>query len=276
MLITIANGPGLTIMDDYCKSMTNFYQGASNVNSNLVCKRYSTTQIIIQGYALISAGTTLKFQIYLKAATNSFGTWYPQANILVYSQDDKLIISAWTNTMTYTISTYGATTLKLEKAMRYNPMVGAARQIFFQFQLSTYTLTTSQYIQIDFGTWILDPATSGSIIAKYQVNGNTYWTPSVLTWVSGNKYNFGVYTNFTTYQMPVNNLITLRLDHVNPDSYNGLKIPNYQWNYFKITANNAANTVLEQQYASIWVEPYNHLSLTVTPALNYVSAVSIY
>lgn len=53
-------------------------------------------------------------------------------------------------------------------------------------------------------------------------------------------------------------------------------VPNIKWNFIKIAAYNSVGTILEHQYAELWIEPYNHLSFTAQPALDYASAVSVY
>jgi len=58
-----------------------------------------------------------------------------------------------------------------------------------------------------------------------------------------------VYTNYTVYTIPVNQLVTVWLSSVNPDSYNGVLVTNITWNYIKITACLADSTILEHQYA---------------------------
>lgn len=70
--------------------------------------------------------------------------------------------------------------------------------------------------------------------------------------------------------------MTLKIDHINPDNFYGVLVPNIKWNYIKISAYNSGGTILEHQYAEIWIEPYNHLSFNVQPALDYSSAVSVY
>lgn len=138
------------------------------------------------------------------------------------------------------------------------------------------TLSTNQYITIDFADWSINPATQGDIICNYQVGTNYYWVPAVLEYVSDNIYKFGVYNNQSIYAIPYGQLITLRIDHLNPDAYHGVLITGTQWNYLKITAHASDQSILEHQYAEVWVEPYEHISLEVEPALTYINAVSIY
>lgn len=82
--------------------MSGFIQGV-NSNSNLICKRYSTNQILIGGYGQISSGASLSLTLYLQIQVLTVGsTYYPYANIIVYNSDASVIINA--NTVTYTLT----------------------------------------------------------------------------------------------------------------------------------------------------------------------------
>jgi hypothetical protein len=106
MTISITNSP-FVIMDEYCKAISGFVSGVQIDDSNLECKVNSNTGLTIQGYSDISAGTNLAFDLYVKVSSSSATTWYPRANIAIFSKDDKKIIQADTNYMTYS-TTYGA------------------------------------------------------------------------------------------------------------------------------------------------------------------------
>jgi hypothetical protein len=125
MIISFSSSP-FSIMDEYCKSMSGFVQGIKS-SSNLVCKRFSSTQIKIEGYSDITANTALSFDIYLKSATNSITSWSPSTSIYVYSQDDKLIVHSNTGAISFSTTAYGSSNLKLENAMRYKIMKDTAR-----------------------------------------------------------------------------------------------------------------------------------------------------
>jgi hypothetical protein len=116
-------------------------------------------------------------------------------------------------------------------------------------------LGVGQYVEIDFGDWVLDQADSlgGQIITKYQVGTNLYWLPATLTNVVNNKYRFAVYNNVSTYSMSAGYPITIRIDNLNPNLYNGFMVTKTQWNNLKITAHQSNSTVIEHQYASLWV-----------------------
>jgi hypothetical protein len=102
----------------------------------------------------------------------------------------------------------------------------------------------SQYVEIDFGDWQLDTSATGKVVTSYKVGSNTYYTPCVFTKVSGNKYRFGVYKNVSTYSMTANQVITLLIDHVNPDNFYGILVTKTRWNYIKITAHTSAGVVI--------------------------------
>jgi hypothetical protein len=111
--VTFQNSP-FEIMDEYCLRMTNLYQGTTSVSSNLICRKTSTTELLIEGYQTINAGTTLSFDIYLKVSTNSVTTWSSiRAYIQVFSKDDKAIIEAITNSLASYSTSQGAQVLKL-------------------------------------------------------------------------------------------------------------------------------------------------------------------
>ncbi len=133
--------------------------------------------------------------------------------------------------------------------MRYKFLKDTSRSLFLQFKLATNTLGQNQYVEIDFGDWKLDTSTTGQVIASYKTGSNYYYTPAVFTLVSGNKYRFGIYKNVSTYTIAANTLVTLRIDHINPDNFYGILVPNIKWNYLKITAHSSTGTVLEHQYA---------------------------
>ena len=71
---------------------------------------------------------------------------------------------------------------------------GNSQELDVVFRLSTYTLTTNYYVELDFGNWTVDPATNeGKIVWKYKVGSNIYWVPTEATKVSGNTYKVPVY-----------------------------------------------------------------------------------
>jgi hypothetical protein len=115
--------------------------------------------------------------------------------------------------------------------------------------LSTYSLGVGQYVEIDFGDWVLDQADLlGQIIAKYKIGNNLYWVPTIFTKVSynatSNIYRFGIYNNVSTYSLSAGTSMTIRIDHLNPNQYNGLMITKTQWNYLKITAHLSNSTII--------------------------------
>lgn len=137
-------------------------------------------------------------------------------------------------------------------------------------------MATGDYIQVDFGNWVVDVASLGTQIFKYQSGSNVYWVPSAATLVSGNIYKIPVYSN---YSMIAGTVITLRVDTLYGDNHVGLYVPSTQWNNFKIYAYRANGTLVEQQVTRVWVEPYDIVSgstLTVNPILKYVGATTLY
>jgi hypothetical protein len=125
---------------------------------------------------------------------------------------------------------------------------GNSFPLFITFQLNTHTLTNGDYLVVDFGNWVLDTATSGVQVFKYQISGNIYWVPSAATLVSGNIYNVPVYSN---YSMTAGTPITLNVDTLVPTSYYGAMDNNIQWNNFKIYAYHSS-TLVEQSITRIW------------------------
>ncbi|CAM5999584.1 unnamed protein product [Sphagnum balticum] len=102
--ILISIGTNLTIVDEYCLSTSGFQPGV-NTNSNFVCKRYSTTSIMISGYAQITAGTSLSVTLYLMITQNAPGLSYLEnAGISVTSAAGNPIVNAITNSISIAIS----------------------------------------------------------------------------------------------------------------------------------------------------------------------------
>jgi hypothetical protein len=247
MIITISSP--LIILDEYCYGTTGFVQGV-NTNSNFVCKRYSANQIKISGYSLISAGAALSLSLYLQIANNARNTTYtPYANIIVYSSAQKVIIDADTASYSLYFLQNGAPTLGLNGKMNMPYTAGTSYPLYITFQLTTYTLVNGDYLQIDFGTWVVDPATSGAQIFKYQIGSNIYWVPASATLVSGNIYQIPVYSNYT---ISAGTSITLWIDTVSPTNYQGVITSNINWNIFKIYAYKSG-VLREQNIQKIWV-----------------------
>lgn len=151
---------------------------------------------------------------------------------------------------------------------------GQAFPLYITFQLNTNSLVGGDYLQVDFGNWVLDAATTGTAIFKYQVSGNIYWVPVNGTKLTGNMYKVPVYSS--TYPMNAGSTITLWVDTFAPTSYYGASVSSTQWNTFKIYAYKSAGTLVEQNIYRIWTEPFGHSSLVVTPALTYVGATTLY
>lgn len=237
------------LMDEYCRSYSGFLQGTSS-NSNLVCKRYNTNQIIISGYALLSASASLSITLYMQIANIPITNYTETVQITVYSSVGNTIISANTDPYVFTLAQLGSAVLGLSGTMTQSYYPGNAFPLYIVFQLTSHSLysNTGDYIQIDFGNWVIDVATTGSQIFKYQVSGTNYWVPSLATLVSGNIYKLPVYSN---YSMLSGYQITLRVDTLAPTSYYGAMSPSTKWNTFKIYAYKSG-TLVEQSITRIW------------------------
>jgi hypothetical protein len=264
----------LNLIDEYCYAYSGFTQGV-NTNSNLVCKRFSSNQILISGYAAVASSTLLSISVYMQisdALTANGTTYGAYATVTVVSSAGNNIISQ--NTASYNIITTqrGSDLLSLSSTMNTPYTQGTTFPLYITFRLNTNNLLTGDYILVDFGSWVLDPATTGVQVFKYQLSGNTYWVPSSATLVSGNIYKVPVYNN---YSMSAGTNILLWVDTFAPTNYYGAMVGSTQWNTFKIYAYKSGSLV-EQNVYKIWTEPYGHVSLAVTPNLNYVGATTRY
>ena len=116
MILTFSTN--FNIVDEYCYSLGGFLQGTA-ANSNLLCKRYSSNQIIIKGYATLSASAALSMSLYLQigdlnTSPNASANVYTQSvNIIAYSSTDATIINANSNTLTVTLTQIGSLGLGL-------------------------------------------------------------------------------------------------------------------------------------------------------------------
>ena len=149
---------------------------------------------------------------------------------------------------------------------------GSSFPLYVSFQLKTHTLVNGDSLEIDFGNWVLDTATTGVQVFKYQVAGSIYWVPSSATVVSGNRFKIPVYEN---YSMNAGSVITIWVDTFAPDTYYGARIPNTQWNDLKIFAYKGS-TLREQKVHRVWTEPFHHASFAVSSVLKYAGASTLY
>jgi hypothetical protein len=227
----------------------------------------SPTTIHIYGYATLSAGASLSIKVYLKINNIAVNTYTDSVDIIVYSSSAlRNIIDANTGTYSLVLTQIGSLNLDLSGTMVRPYTSDTSFPLYITFQLRSISLVNGDWLQIDFGNWVLDTASTGVQVFKYKIAGNIYWVPSQATLVSGNIYKIPVYSN---YSMPVNNQITLLVDTFAPTSYYGAKSSSTKWNTFKIFAYKSS-AVVEQEIARIWTEPYGHQSFTAAPALNYV------
>lgn len=226
------------------------------------------TTINIYGYASLSASATLSIRVYLKINNIAVNTYTDSVDIIVYSSSAlRTIIDANTNPYSLAVTQIGSLNLDLSGTMVRPYTSDTSFPLYITFQLKSYSLVDGDWIQIDFGNWVLDTASTGVQVFKYKIAGNIYWVPSKATLVSGNIYKIPVYSN---YSMPVNNQITLWVDTFAPTSYYGAKSSSTKWNIFKIFAYKSS-AVVEQEIIKVWTEPYGHPSFTATPAHNYIA-----
>jgi len=240
MLVTFNNR--ITLLDEYCYSHSGFIAGV-NADSNLVCKRYSSNQILISGYATLGVGATLTITVYaaIQNSLTAGSSYSASTTVTVISAENNNIISANTNTASLSLSAVkGCNALGLSGAMERPYSVGSAFPLFITFRLNTHSLVNGDYLQVDFGNWVLDPASVGVQVFKYQVSGSIYWVPSTATLVSGNIYKIPVYLN---YSMTAGTTITLKVDTFAPDTYYGAQSSSIQWNTFKVYAYKSASLV---------------------------------
>lgn len=242
MLITINNY--LDLIDEHCYSHSGFIQGV-NDNSNLVCKRYSSNQILVAGYSTLAASASLSITVYM-ALQNGLtidGTYTTDATIKVVSSEGHNIIQDHTNSITLAMANIrGSNSIGLSGTMNIPYSAGSAFPLFITFQLRSHTLLNGDYLEIDFGDWILDTADTGVRVFKYQIAGNKYWVPSAATHVSDNIFKVPVYSH---YSMTAGTQITLWVDIHAPTAYYGAKATKDQWNTFKIYAYDGT-TLVEQ------------------------------
>lgn len=181
-------------------------------------------------------------------STNNFNTY---VTVDVYSSTAKPIVTANTSSYTLALSNIrGSNLVALSGTMIYPYTSGQAFPLYITYQLRSNTLTNGDYLQVDFGNWVLDAATTGQPIFKYQISGNTYWVPVNGTKLAGNMWKVPVYSS--AYTMPAGSLITLWVDTFAPTSYYGANIPSIQWNNFKIYAYKSGGSLVEQNVYRIW------------------------
>lgn len=230
------------IMDEYCYSYSGFIAGVDS-NSNIICKRYSSTQIIISGYGTLATSASLSISLYMQFNFITPTSYSHNVNIIAYSSAGNIIIDADTGSLGFTINQWGSSALALSGTMNSQYAAGSAYPLYITFTLTSNTLVNGDYLQVDFGNWIIDPATLGTPVFKYQILGNIYWVPSQASLVSGNIWKVPVYLN---YSMVLGNVITLMVDSFCPTTYSGAKVPSIQWNDFKIYAYRSTNVLVEQ------------------------------
>lgn len=269
MLVSFSQMTVPSPLSDQCKSMNGFPAGILPT-SVLLCKRYSSTQILITGYGSITANTQLSFVTWLKNP----GLATETVSITVTSAAGKQIISGSASTITVSASYYGSSYLQLKEATTASLTPLATTSMTITFTLSTYSLGsgTSDYIYLNLGNWTLGtPTSEGKIVWRYKVNSWVYWVPVTVT-QTGTWVKLPIYSNYT---MPAGSLISIYLTGVLMSDFTGLKVSGTQFNYFTIQAwKNSA--LVEQQNIKVWVPPTGQSTFAVSPALTYVGATAMY
>lgn len=192
---------------------------------------------MISGYAALASSASLNIKLYLEIANLALNNYAPSVNIVVYSSANNIIIDADTNTLPFTLATYGSLDVSLSGKMTIPYTPTNSFPLYITFQLKTNTLVNGDYLQIDFGNWVLDTASTGAQVFKYQLSGTIYWVPAAATLVSGNIYKIPVYSN---YSMTAGTQITLWVDTFVPTTYYGAQVNSIQWNTFKVYAYKSA------------------------------------
>ena len=83
----------------------------------MVCQKYSSTQILVKGYATIAADTALSVTLYLKLAVSGLQTYSNTATINAYSSTGKQISSGQSNTFSFTTTHQGSNYIRLHNNM---------------------------------------------------------------------------------------------------------------------------------------------------------------
>ena len=230
---------------------------------------------MVSGYASLAVSASLSITVWasIQNSLTNGTTYNADTTITVISSGDNNIVSSSTGSVSLPLSaTKGLNSIGLSGTMTRPYSQGSAYPLYISFRLRTYTLYNGDYLEVDFGDWVLDTAATGVQVFKYQVSGSIYWTPSTATLVSGNRYRVLVYSN---YSMNAGTTITLWVDTFAPDAYYGAKAPSMQWNNFKIYAYRSG-TWREHKVFRVWTEPFGHASFTASSVLKYINAANLY
>ena len=147
MLVTFNSR--LDLLDEYCYKHSGFLPG-SDPNSNLVCKRYSSNQIPISGYATLAVGATLSITVYASIQNGlSNGTLYNNTDttIRVISSNDNNIIQDNSDQLPLSISAVkGCNSLGIHGMMTNPYAKGSSFPLYITFRLKTHTLTNGDHL----------------------------------------------------------------------------------------------------------------------------------
>lgn len=116
---------------------------------------------MIAGYSSLSANAPLEIKLYLQIAPNNIGAYSSSVNIVVYSSAGNTIINANTVNLSFTTTITGPPSLALNNKMIRPYTKGNAFPLYIVFKLKSNSLVVGDYLQIDFGNWVIDTATTG-------------------------------------------------------------------------------------------------------------------
>ena len=119
---------------------------------------------MVSGYATLAAGATLSLTVYasIQNSLTAGVNYTAYATITVISSKGTNIVSAVTNNLDLSlVATKGCDALGLTGTMNRPYASGSAFPLFITFRLTTNTLTDGDFVQVDFGNWVFDPASAG-------------------------------------------------------------------------------------------------------------------
>lgn len=270
MLLTFSYLTVPSPLADQCLSISGFPQPLLTT-SVLLCKRYSNNKIQITGFGTIAANTVLSITTWLK---NPISSYTESITISVVASNSQNILSGSSSTINVGTSKNGLQHLILKERNAVSLYKDTTSSMTITFTLSTYSLvsSTNDYIYLNLGNWTVGTAsTEGQVLWKYKVGGWSYWVPMTVT-QTGAWYRIPVYANFT---MTAGSLVTIWISHILPSDFSGIKVTQNQYNYFTIQAFQSGS-IVEQQVQKVWIPTTGQTSFTVTPALLYLGAQTIF
>ena len=119
---------------------------------------------MVCGYATLAVGATLSITVYasIQNSLTAGGSYTADTTVTVTSGKGTNIVSAGTNSLGLNLeATKGCDALGLTGTMNRPYASGSAFPLFITFRLTTNTLTDGDFVQVDFGNWVFDPASAG-------------------------------------------------------------------------------------------------------------------